>query len=275
MHATGSAAGGGRFSRTWAEGLELAALVGLLVQSALATALLHFWLRHGASFYLLGIGGASAIIYVVELVAWPIGFLLLIFGRRQAGLRAVILAALLSVMVLAFDLGVAGDSFLWRSAIGVSLVGLVPTACLLLSRKSFTPPRQPLGWLGAFLVMAVMMNLTSDGTGIGHVVIRLGGAGPFTFALADHTIVLMSLLDALWLTGLLVGLVAWWYHPQVTVAIALLMVPLLVTQFPLRVPNQPALPRFWFDAAAIGLLVALSWLAALRKSGTEAGTPKR
>ena len=111
----------------------------------------------------------------------------------------------------------AGDSFLWRSAIGVSLVGLVPTACLLLSRKSFTPPRQPLGWLGAFLVMAVMMNLTSDGTGIGHVVIRLGGAGPFTFALADHTIVLMSLLDALWLTGLLVGLVAlvWLREPLV------------------------------------------------------------
>jgi len=36
---------------------------------------------------------------------------------------------------------------------------------------------------------------------------------------------------------------------------------------PSSVPNAPALPRFWFDAAAIGLLVALSVLAALRKSG--------
>jgi hypothetical protein len=66
------------------ESLPLAGLLGLLLQAALATALLRFWLRQGESFYLLNVGNASGVVYVVELVAWVVGFMLLILGRVRA-----------------------------------------------------------------------------------------------------------------------------------------------------------------------------------------------
>ena len=71
------------------ESLPLAGLLGLLLQAALATALLRFWLRQGESFYLLNVGNASGVVYVVELVAWVVGFLLLILGRIRAALQVV------------------------------------------------------------------------------------------------------------------------------------------------------------------------------------------
>jgi len=42
------------------ESLPLAGLLGLLLQAALATALLRFWLRQGESFYLLNDGNATS-----------------------------------------------------------------------------------------------------------------------------------------------------------------------------------------------------------------------
>ncbi|HMC07871.1 MAG TPA: hypothetical protein VKL22_00920 [Actinomycetota bacterium] len=65
---------------------------------------------------------------------------------------------------------------------------------------------------------------------------------------------LAVLIGLLVQSALATALLRFWYHPQV--------------------PKPPGLPRVWFEAAAIGLLVALSGLAALRKAGTEAGTPK-
>jgi len=115
------------------ESLPLAGLLGLLLQAALATALLRFWLRQGESFYLLNVGNASGVVYVVELVAWVVGFMLLILGRVRAALQVVVAAAVLSLVLLALDVAFSGDSVLWRTAVGVSLVGLVPAACLLVS----------------------------------------------------------------------------------------------------------------------------------------------
>ena len=255
------------------ESLPLAGLLGLLLQAALATALLRFWLRQGESFYLLNVGNASGVVYVVELVAWVVGFLLLILGRVRAALQLVVAAAVLSLVLLALEMAFSGDSVLWRTAVGVSLVGLVPAACLLVSRGSLTPPRRPLLWLAAFAAMAVAMNLTSDGTALGQATLSLLRVGPFTVVFVDHTIT--SLLDAMWLAGLVVGAVAWWRWPRVTAAIAVLMLPHLVEQYPLRLLSGHALAHYSFDLAAVGLLLGLSGFGHLRAARGAQGSLAR
>jgi hypothetical protein len=259
----------------WMESLPLAGLLGLLLQAALATALLRFWLRQGESFYLLNVGNASGVVYVVELVAWVVGFMLLILGRVRAALQMVVAAAVLSLVLLVLDLAFSGDSVLWRSAVGVSLVGLVPAACLLLSRGSLMPPRRPLVWLAAFVAMAVAVNLTSDGTAVGQATLRLLRAGPFTVVFVGHTITTMSLLDAMWLAGLVVGAVAWWRWPRVTAAIAVLMLPHLVEQFPLRLLAGRALAHYSLDLAAVGLLLGLSAFGYLKPARGAQGSLAR
>jgi hypothetical protein len=257
------------------ESLPLAGLLGLLLQAALATALLRFWLRQGESFYLLNVGNASGVIYVVELVAWVVGFLLLILGRVRAALQLVVAAAALSLVLLALEMAFSGESVLWRTAVGVSLVGLVPAACLLVSRGSLTPPRWPLVWLAAFAAMAVAMNLTSDGTALGQGTLSLLRVGPFTVVFVDHTITITSLLDAMWLAGLVVGAVVWWRWPRVTAAIAVLMLPHLVEQYPLRLLSGHALAHYSFDLAAVGLLLGLSGFGHLRAARGAQGSLAR
>jgi hypothetical protein len=257
------------------ESLSLAGLLGLLLQAALATALLRFWLRQGESFYLLNVGNASGVVYVVELVAWVVGFVLLVLGRVRAAVQVVVAAAVLSLVLLALDVAFSGDSVLWRTAVGVSLVGLVPAACLLLSRGSLTPPRRPLVWLAAFAAMAAAVNLTSDGTAVGQATLRLLRVGPFTVAFVGHTITTMSLLDAMWLAGLVVGAVAWWRWPRVTAAIAVLMLPHLVEQYPLRLLGGQTLARYSLDLAAVGLLLGLSAFGHLRAARGAQGSLAR
>lgn len=196
----------------------------------------------------------------MELVAWVGGFVLLIFGRVRTARNVVVTAAVLSLLLLVLDLAFSGDLVIWRIAVGVSLVGLVPAACLLLSRGRLTPPRRPLVWLAAFAVMAVAMNLTSDGTALGQATLRLVRAGPFAVVMVGHTITTLSLLDAMWLAGLVVGVVAWWRWPRVTAAMAMLMLPHLVEQFPLRLLAGPALAHYSLEVAAVGLLLGLSAL---------------
>jgi hypothetical protein len=120
-------------------------------------------------------------------------------------------------------------------------------------------------WLAGFAVAAVAMNLTSDGTAVGREVLRLVGAGPFTLAFADHTLTVTSLLDLLWLAGLLVGLAACWRHPRVAGAVALLLIPPLVWQYPYRLEGR-ALVRFSIEVAAVGLPLALSALGTMRSA---------
>jgi hypothetical protein len=129
------------------ESLPLAGLLGLLLQAALATALVRFWLRQGESFYLLNVGNVSGVVYVVELVAWVVGFMLLILGRVRAALQLVVAAAVLTLVLLALDMAFSGDNPSTRSSLGgCHARSADPVTHRAGSRaRDIHPYRQPLG----------------------------------------------------------------------------------------------------------------------------------
>lgn len=222
----------------WGNALELAAWAGLLLQGAVAVALLRVWVGKQTSFYLVNLGGAGTPVYVAELVASPLAFVLLALGRRREAESFAALAGVLALVGFSLNTHLGRFWVNWQLTAGMTLLGVVPALCLLASSAPSERPARPALWLGAVAVLAVAASLSGQS--------------------------LLRFVNGAWLAAAVIALVTWWRFPRGALAVAVLSIPVLVLSSAHRVvPYGGTLPAALPIAVAV-LLVLLGILGERR-----------
>ncbi len=252
----------GRPSVALIEGMRMAALVGLLVQSAFSMAMVTHYARDGLLFYLTNNAWSRAAHGVVA-ATWLAGFVLVVAGRLRLALVPAVLASASGVVLLVSNLAggtlAVGPPYDILIGVEMTLLGVVPTLALALAsmRSARTPTRSML-WLVALALLTAVFSTLHTG-----VVASSGGGRQLLFPPSGS---LMSFFFWLWVSALIGAALVSAFDPRVGIAILVVSLPLVFYQFGFLVAVETALS--WkvvhvLPVVGIAALVAASSVVSL------------